>query len=760
MKMKKITLAVASVFAVISASSSAEVFDPLANDLDLTTALSIYNNTPADVLNIQLSTVIGTGACQVDANGVADYSGCTLNDVNNDTDSSDNFKPEIKVHFMADDFSDDGLTNNATLRQRGGFSRFAAQKSYRLKLDSKNALWRNERKLQLNKHPWELVRIRNKLSFDLMKGIPHLPSLNSQFVKLSIDGTSHGIYTHIENVGKEYLTNRGWDKDSGIYKARNFSFRERVAYALDAIGKPLDKDAFEQHMDIKRGKDHRKFVEMLAAVNDSSNNFQTDVLDKYFNRNNYLSWLAVNILTGNLDISSSNYYLYNAKGTDDFYFLPWDYDDTWGIEEQPDNVADAGTAWDKNQFNPQYLWSSEFHKRFLKQPGSLALLTEAVTKIKNDHFSNARVQALLDRYFAVVSPRIKDPAEPDFYELSTTASETDPDSVITAQYDLVYSQLLGRIQQNYDRFIAEKESPMPFYLDVPTFSNGNISLDWDPSFDLQGDSFSYDLDIATTPDFQAGTIKLSVQGIVANSYSTHWEHPAGQYFYRVVVRDSGGHWQNSSESYVLNEGQDNETTFLNSFAFTAPAGTPVTSYSNLITLGTILYNGELSEWANLQSFNTDPADINGTSGNEVDWRRAWMAHDDSGNIYFAANYDKDINMSWGHITYMDTDQSQGTGYLGSSNNFPVGADYMIQGYNLWQYTGSGTNWSWNYVTPLWRAWHQKSSEMTTPLVNLGNPSKINVFFEGNNTPYGNNVSDFYPDDAISAGKFFTYSLTP
>ncbi len=755
MKIKEITLAIASVFAI--SPLYADVFDPLANDLVIPTA--IYNTAPADVLNIQLSAVIGTGNCEIDASGNENYSGCTLNDVNNDINSDDKFKPEIKVHFIADDFADDGKINNATLRQRGGYSRLAAQKSYRLKLDSKNNLWRGERKLQLNKHPWDLTRVRNKLSFDLMKGIPHLPSLNSQFVKLNIDNVSYGIYTHIENIGKEFLNKRNWDKDSGLYKAKDFSFSLSSDYDLDAQGKPLNKDAFESHIKIKRGKDHRKFVEMLAAVNDSANNFQTDVLDKYFNRNNYLSWMAVNILTGNLDVSDSNFYLYNPKGTDDFYFLPWDYDDTWGIDKQPDNVA-GGTTWDKNQFNPQYLWGSKFHQRFLKQPGALDLLTEAVTKIKNDHFSAARIQTLLNRYSTVISNRIKDVNEPDFYELPTTATASDPDSVIRDEYDLVYSQLAGRLQENYDRFIAEKESPMPFSLKTPTFSNENINLTWDVAFDLQGDTIRYDLDISTTPNFQSGTIKISVKDIATNSYTTHWEHPAGKYYYRVIARDSGNHWQNSRESYVENKGTDNEISYINSFDFTAPEGTPLSSYTNLITLGTIVYNGDLSEWNTLQSFGTDPADINGPSGGEVDWRRAWMAHDINGNIYFAAQYDNTINMTWGHITYMDTDQNRNTGYIGGASNFPIGVEYMIQGYFLYKYTGNGTSWSWNYVTELWRSWNGTNSEMTTPVVNIGSPSKINVFFEGNNHPYGNGLaSDFYPDDAMSAGKYFTYSLT-
>lgn len=397
------------------------------------------------------------------------------------------------------------------------------------------------------------------------------------------------------------------------------------------------------------------------------------------------------------------------------------------------------------------------------------LLTEAVTKIKNDYFTPAIIQPLLDQYRSAISPIILTPPEeddendnPDFYELPTTLTGEEPNEVqlITDEYNSTYDLILASVEKNYAHFIAEKESPMPFELNNPTFSNGNINLTWEAAFDPQGDAITYDIDVATTPDFQAGTIKLSLAGVSSNAYSTHWEHPAGSYYYRVVARDTGNHWQNSSEIYVINRRQDNEFTYFNSFDFTAPEGTPLTSYSNLITLGTIVYNGELSEWNNLQSFATDPADIEGASGSEVDWRRAWMGHDINGNIYFANQYDNPINMTWGHITYMDTDQSKSTGFVGGGNTFPVGADYMIQGYHLWKYIGTGTSWGWGYVTPLWRSWSGTNSEMTTQLYNIGNPSKIDVFFEGNNAPYGNNVSDFYPDDAMSAGKYFTYSLTP
>jgi len=77
-----------------------------------------------DVIRLDVRTAIQAGNCVT-----GDYSGCTLADVIGDTNNKDDFKPRIAVHFQADDFPNDGQTSNAELRQRGGSTRQAPQKS-------------------------------------------------------------------------------------------------------------------------------------------------------------------------------------------------------------------------------------------------------------------------------------------------------------------------------------------------------------------------------------------------------------------------------------------------------------------------------------------------------------------------------------------------------------------------------------------------------------------------------------------------------
>lgn len=313
------------------------------------------------LVNMQAKTVISTGLCDLQSNV-----GCTLNDILNDIDGTDDFKPEIRVQFTADDYPSDGLPSNASMRIRGTASRHAPQKSFRIKLDKGLPLWQGHRKIQLVKSFYELSRIRNKLSFDLFKTIPHFPSIRTQFVKLNINdqGVSkeYGLYTQIEHVGKEYLTRRGWNKDSGVYKPEHFYYQNDPALALNAEGKPIDEAAFEKILEIKRGKKHTKLLKMIRAINNHDLDFKSDVFNKYFDQDNYLTWFAVNILVNNTDTDAHNYYLYNPKDSETFYILPWDYDFSWGStrDSSTQSIAHLPRGW----FSHANWYGNHLHQRF------------------------------------------------------------------------------------------------------------------------------------------------------------------------------------------------------------------------------------------------------------------------------------------------------------------------------------------------------------------------------------------------------------
>ena len=702
MKQKHIYITTIYFLALSLTTATATVFTPLPTDIN--ESQTIYNQSPVNLLQVNIRTVIGQGACVV-----GDYSGCTLDDVNNDIDATDDFKPEIKVHFQSDDFPDDGKVSNATLRLRGATSRLVDLKSYRIKLDSKKELWRKQRKLQLNKHTGDLTRIKNKLSFDLMTTIPNLSSLRTQFIQMYIDNQNYGLFTHVENVGKEYLKNRGYDKDSNIYKAENFEFKKHPELQIDANGQPLDITAFETILEQKRGDDSKKLWEMLNALNDPNNNFKTDVLDKYFNVNNILTWEAVNILMGNSDITTSNFYIFNPKGKDTFYILPWDYDQSWGYDWEETTIRNDYVP-DKKYRGPHNFWATKLGQRFLSQPNGLNLLKEAVTEIKNNYLTEAKIKAFADSYYPIVYPQISQ--NPDFDYLDFNK---DTDKETLTAYTELYNQIATTVEANYQKFLVDLNSPMPFRFDKPRIVGTNIVFEWDESVDLQGDSVTYDLEISTSPSFAPNTIAYSKKGISGTTFTTQWMLPKGKYYLRMTSRDNVNPTQNWQ--YATNEYYDMQNDKINygvkEFTIDVDGVMP----------DTIKIDGQQNDWEGRLIF-SDPNDIQ--EANVVDWRKGGMVQDQN-NFYFAYVNDDNISTAnlWAWHIFLNTDNNLQTG-------FDDGYDYILEGGELWKYTGDGNSWQWQFIAQSNFQVNGTFAEFKVPKNLIGNSNSVEVFFYGSN----------------------------
>ena len=60
-----------------------------------------------------------------------------------------------------------------------------------------------------------------------------------------------------------------------------------------------------------------------------------EAIDRVLNINSFLKYLAVNVLVGSWDdywYLKNNYYLYNNSESGVFEFIPYDYDNTFGID--------------------------------------------------------------------------------------------------------------------------------------------------------------------------------------------------------------------------------------------------------------------------------------------------------------------------------------------------------------------------------------------------------------------------------------------
>ena len=551
-----------------AASNSLSVRTEKLGIISIKEPAGIYN-TAKNVLQVAVKTISGSGACKI-----GQYDGCTFGQVLNDLNWQDDFKPEVRAEFS----TEDGFNAEATIRQRGGYTRFNPMKSFRVKLEKgsngKKTYWQGERKIQLLKSFDDITRVKHKLSYDLFAEVDHLPSMRSQFVRLKVKDkgsfnfsrnpsyspqssykeTDMGLYLQVEYFGKEYLARRNWRKGSNIYKADNFAFEwdsaTQAALSVDEKGKPYDEKAFEKLLDIKSGKDHRELTNFMEAIHDDSNDFNTDVLGKYLDRDNYITWLAINILTANNDTARHNYYLYNPKGTSKFYFVPWDYDFAYNGSDVTYMVAGKAVKTEKPPYWYTHAsrWGNDLHGRFLKSSNNLAALKQRVIVLKQSIFSNTNIKAKLASYKSAIAYYVTNDVD-DQWDIYHQSSE----SARIAAYGKELDALAGNVEKNYSNFLKYFNSPMQFYMEPALVTGGEFYITWDDSVSLQGNSVSYDVIISTSPHFNRSDIVEENVGISGHKLRISWAHSSGQFFVKVIARDSQGNWQGAGNDYDVTD---------------------------------------------------------------------------------------------------------------------------------------------------------------------------------------------------------------
>ncbi|PXV96185.1 spore coat protein H [Lachnotalea glycerini] len=422
-----------------------------------------------------------------------------------------------------------GLSNtNATIEIRGNSTSTAVQKSYTLKLFDHAGLWRSQRKIALVKSVADSTRMRNKLYFDLLREVPDLPSLRTQFVRLFVkDETSgakafedYGLFTQVETPNKKYLKNHGLDSSGYLYKARSFNFElnDKIKNFDDP---DFDLEKFETVFTCNGKEDNTRLIEMIQAVDDTTKDIDT-VIDTYFDRDNYLTWLAYNILMGNVDTTMQNFYLYSPLNGNKWYFIPWDGDGSLMNYEYELKDIHYAADWEKGMST---YWSVILHKRFLSIQNNRDQLTEKIELLKNQYLTREKVTSLVDTYNNAINQYVT--SMPDILYLSITPQQ---------RADIV-NKLYDNIETNYKSYYDTLEGLMPFFLGTPVINDNNVQFSWDESYDMQGELVDYTFFLSSTPDFN--NIIYTEDNI--RSFSAVVSGlKAGKYYWKVIASTEDG----------------------------------------------------------------------------------------------------------------------------------------------------------------------------------------------------------------------------
>lgn len=167
--------------------------------------------------------------------------------------------------------------------------------------------------------------------------------------------------------------------------------------------------------------------------------------------------------------------------------------------------------------------------------------------------------------------------------------------------------------------------------------------------------------------------------------------------------------------------------------------------SHTVSDNSIIIDANLDDWSAVESLGYDGETLQ-DAGVRADFVEGWIAHDNNSlYVAYTNNGDIDTVKSWPWQVYFDTDGAKSTGMKVDDN---IGAEYMLQGSAVFKYTGSGSDWSWQYIVTATNAVNGPVAEYKIPRLALSFPDKLKVLFKARNVAftgdYAESGVDTYP----------------
>lgn len=230
----------------------------------------------------------------------------------------------------------DETVDSVGFRLRGNTSRQAQKKSFKVAINSffSGRQFHGVEKLNLNGEHNDPSIVRSKLSFDLFaKG--GLIASRACHTEVYINGRYYGLYINVEHVDEEFLKKRYPDDSGNLWKclwpADLQYLGENPAPYITLGG---DRPAYELSTN-ESGMDFSQLIRLTRILNNTSPAALPDSLETTLDVTSVLKYFAMNILTGQWDdywSNMNNYYLYHEPAAGVIHVIPYDYDNTFGID--------------------------------------------------------------------------------------------------------------------------------------------------------------------------------------------------------------------------------------------------------------------------------------------------------------------------------------------------------------------------------------------------------------------------------------------
>jgi hypothetical protein len=255
----------------------------------------------------------------------------------------DNVESDIEFHalFKFNNGQINETVNDVGFRLRGNTSRYSQKKSFKVSFNTfePGRKFYGIEKMNLNGEHNDPSVIRSRLCWEWLRAAG-VPAPRTTHSKVYINGNYYGLYVMVEHVDEEFVESRFDNNDGNLYMC---------LYPADLLYLGTSPELYKLTTGSRRVYElktnteydnYADFAKFIDVLNNSPLESLECELGEIFNLNSYLKIMAMDVITGNWDgyiYNKNNFYLYKNTETGRFEYIPYDLDNTFGIDWSGNN---------------------------------------------------------------------------------------------------------------------------------------------------------------------------------------------------------------------------------------------------------------------------------------------------------------------------------------------------------------------------------------------------------------------------------------
>lgn len=307
---------------------------------------------------------------------------------------------EFRATFVFNNGDIHDTINDIGFRLRGNTSRHSHKKSLKVSFNTfiPGRKYHGVEKMNLNGEHNDPSVIRARLVWDIFNQ-SKIAVPRSNHVRVYINGNYYGLYINVEHIDENFAKSRFGNNDGDLYKCLwpadlAYLGSNPDLYKLEHSGRRV------YELKIQENDDYALIAEFIRILSNTSLSQLPCELEKIFNVQDYLKIAAIDILTANWDgyiFNKNNFYLYFNTETGLFEYIPYDVDNTFGIDWfgvnwsnrniyswNPSSGSEKRALYTRLMQVPEYKAQFTYYlKQAVNQITASQAFTDSITTIKN-----------------------------------------------------------------------------------------------------------------------------------------------------------------------------------------------------------------------------------------------------------------------------------------------------------------------------------------------------------------------------------------